>query len=312
MFAAGNVLKGLAFRIILFAAFIGGLYLILGPQVCRVLAPGSGKHLVTLAKLNNLRFGMSQLTSQFYSNTSDFPSSMQELIGDLRKNLDMENLGDGEELAGAIYDGWGRKLRFQGDLTGYEIRSSGKDGIFGSEDDIYLKGNEDSENVFGGVRGKNLAPHDLRINWNMFPFHEPSGYYSITLPGLFQTIYEYDRSLSIITFQYTRTDFIRISAEAVRKIWDPAETMSAHIQSINDGRRNEYLGFQVDRSGFVEINGGKGYEIRRSSADTIVHEFAFTNGYELSVKVWIQLESKKRREVAAILERAIEKNLVLR
>ena len=311
MNTAGGLRKSVILRAILFSSLFGLAGLFLGPVVCNTLGPGSGKQIVTLAKFNNLRMAMSQLTNDFYQNEEDFPSDLTELVSDLHEYLRMDDLGDGEPLVDNIRDAWRRKLQFEGDLSGYIIRSAGRDGVYDNEDDIYLKGNAQCENVFGAIHRRKLTPRSLLKRPNLFPIQEPTGYYRLSLPGYYTVIREYEGSKSILTFQYTSSDFIRVTADADGLRWDPAECMSSHMEDIAEIRDMGYLGYEIDRSGLVDVPGGMGYEIRRSSLDTLVHEFAFFNGYELTVEVLIHSKSKTRQKIVDTLEREIEDNLIL-
>jgi hypothetical protein len=312
MNTAGGISRSIVFRAVMFAAFFALAYLLLGPIVCDVMIPGSGKQVVTLAKFNNLRVAMSHLTNDFYTNEEDFPADTAELASHLQEYLRMDDLGDGEPLYKGIRDAWGRELVLEGGLSGYIIRSAGRDGIYDNADDIYLKGNTQSENVFGPASRRKLTARSLRKRFNIFPIHEPTGYYRVSLPGFFTVIREYEGSKSILTFQYTSSDFVRITADADGLSWDPAEWMAAHVEDIAEIRDMQYLGFEVERNGLVDVQGGRGYEIRRSSLDTVIHEFAFYNGYELTVQVLIQSKAKARTAIVDILESEIEENLVMR
>lgn len=243
-----------------------------------------GEHVVTLAKLHNLKTAMPLLTQLVLDGNRPFPTTAEELIDFMEKEAGYERSKDPKD--SPLIDGWGTDMRFEGDRRSYTICSAGPDKLFDTDDDIYLAGNPDGEYIIDGSReklsGKELLKSPIRV-----PFQEPNGYYRVSLPGRFAIIKKYSGWQSEITFSYTRNNSVTILAAPMTRKWDPAVEMSKRLEILRSGRDEAFSGYEVVHYNPIGINKASGYEIMLKSVDFLAHTYDIVgrDGIGLSISI---------------------------
>ena len=290
--------------ILLVLAF--GLVLIKPPRILKQEFAG-GKHLTTLARLNNLRAAMSHMGDIVMGGRVAFPENIEELSALLAEEFD-ESFSDIEK---SLTDGWGDTFRISGDMDDYSIRSAGPDRKFDTDDDIYLAGNWDGEHIIDGSRMKSLSAESLRKRPNRLPFREPTGYYQISLPGIYSVIRKYEGSRSEITFLYASNNYVRITAQPVSHDWIAEEEMARRVDVLQRGMDEDLVGFGIISSGPVYFNESDGYEIRLQKDDSLAREYGVSNNFYLAVSILVMASGKEKSQIMEILTNEVKTNLVI-
>ena len=285
------------------------LFLVLSPLTFPSCSTKGGEHVVTLAKLHNLKTAMPLLTQLVLDGNRPFPTTAEELNDFMEKEAGYERSKDPED--SPLTDGWGNVMRFKGDRRSYTIRSAGPDKLFDTDDDIYLAGNPHGEYIIDGSReklsGKELMKSPIRV-----PFQEPNGYYRVSLPGRFAIIKKYAGWQSEITFSYTRNNSVTIVAEPMTRKWDPAVEMGKRLEILRGGRDEAFSGYEVVQYNPVGINKASGYEIRLKSVDFLAHIYEVVGRDGISLSISIITSGEDRHYILDTLIDAIHKSLEIR
>lgn len=285
------------------------LLLALSPFALPSCSPKGGEHVVTLAKLHNLKTAMPLLTQLVLDGNRPFPTTAEELIDFMEKEAGYERSKDPKD--SPLTDGWGNEMRIEGDTRSYTIRSAGPDKLFDTDDDIYLAGNLDGEYIIDGSReglsGKELLKSPIRV-----PFQEPNGYYRVTLPGRHAIIKKYAGWQSEITFSYTRNNSVTIVAEPMTRTWDPGVEMSKRLEILRSGRDDAFSGYEVVQYNPVDINKASGYEIRLESTDFLAHTYGIVGRDGIGLSISIITSGEDRHYIMDTLIDAIHKSLEIR
>jgi hypothetical protein len=285
------------------------LLLVLSPITFPSCSTKGGEHVVTLAKLHNLKTAMPLLTQLVLDGNRPFPKTAEELIDFMEKEGGYERSKDPKD--SPLTDGWGNEMRFEGDRMSYTIRSAGPDKLFDTDDDIYLAGNPDGEHIIDGSReklsGKELLKSPIRV-----PFQEPNGYYRVSLPGRYAIIKKYSGWQSEITFSYTRHNRVTIVAEPMTRKWDPGVEMSKRLEILRSGRDEAFSGYEVVQYNPVSINKASGYEIMLKSTDILAHTYGIVGRDGIGLSISIITSGEDRHYILDTLTHAIHKSLEIR
>ena len=285
------------------------LLLVLFPIAFSSCSTKGGEHMVTLAKLHNLKTAMPLLTQLVLDGNRAFPATAEELIDFMEKEAGYEQSKDPKD--SPLIDGWGNEMRFEGDRRSYTIRSAGPDKLLDTDDDIYLAGDPDGEYIIDGSReklsGKALLKSPIRV-----PFQEPNGYYKVSLPGRHAIIKKYSGWQSEITFSYTRTNSVTIVAAPMTRKWAPGAEMSQRLEVLRSGRDEAFSGFEVVQHNPVTINKASGYEIRLKSTDFLAHTYDIVSRDGIALSISIITSGEDRHYILDNLIDAIRKSLEIR
>ncbi len=289
--------------------YLSVLLIGLSPITLPSCSTKGGEHVVTLAKLHNLKTAMPLLTQLVLDGNRPFPTTAEELIDFMEKEAGYERSKDPKD--SPLIDGWGNEMRLEGDKRSYIIRSAGPDKLFDTDDDICLAGSPDGEYIIDGSReklsGKELLKSPIRV-----PFQEPNGYYRVLLPGRYAIIKKYAGWQSQITFSYTRHNRVTIVAEPMTRKRDPAVEMSKRLENLRSGRDEAFSGYEVVRYGPVTINKASGYEIRLKSTDFLAHTYDIAGRDGIGLSISIITSGKDRHYILDTLIDAIHKSLDIR
>ena len=281
------------FKIILVVFVVFIAYILFGPVVCEMAFKGGQKRVITLARLNNLKVVMPHITEMAARNEVEFPEDAEELMAILKEELDTSDLRDVSSSSTTLTDGWENELRLDGDLDEYFIRSAGPDKLFDTDDDIYLAGNLDGEYIIDGSSQRRLTAEALSKRINVLPFHEPTGYYRILLPGRYTVIPKYEGHRSIIQFFYATNNYVKITADPISGHWSAESEMEDRIDELQGDE--EFSDFDIVNSGLVFFRESQGYEIRLEKDDILAVEFGFYGDYYLAVSVVIVASGQERQ-----------------
>ena len=306
-----SVFKHSSIRRNLLLVLLFGMSVLLGSAVLTSCTKVQGKHVATLAKLQNLKSAMCLLTQLVLNGDRLFPKDPQEIIDFMEQEAGYEpSKRDRKDTP--FIDGWGNEMRFQGNERSYTIRSAGPDGIFDTEDDIYLAGNPDGEYIIDGSREKNISGKDLMKTPIRIAFQEPNGYYRISLPGKYAVIKRYSGWRSEITFSYTKNNSVTIIADPMRERWQPEREMEKRIERLQSGGDESFSDYEIIQYNLASINDAPGYEILLKSNDSLAHVYHIVSNNSIALSISIIASGKDRQFIMDTLTNAIKKSLDIR
>lgn len=271
---------------------------------------GGAEHVLTLAKLHNLKLAMSTLTQVAMGDEDSFPKDKEAIVAFMVKECGLKEVENREDHP--FVDGWGQDMQMTGNWKGYTIRSAGPDKKFDTEDDMYLAGSYDSEYIIDGVKEKNASAKNLMTGSLKVPYQEPNGYYRITLPGKYSPIPKHEGWRSEMLFRYTKDHTVTITADPGQNRWDPQAEMDKRVQLIQAGRDEKYIGYDVIESNIVTISRAPGYEIVLKKDESTIHLYELVSRDYIQVTVAIVSTGKDRKYILDTLTQAVEKTLSLR
>jgi hypothetical protein len=271
---------------------------------------GGAEHVLTLAKLHNLRVTMSTMTQIAMGGDDSFPENPDAIVKFMIDECGFKKPEKREDHP--FVDGWSQEMRLSGNWAGYTIRSSGPDKKFDTNDDMYLAGNYDSEYIIDGVKEMNASAKNLMTGSLKVPYQEPNGYYRVTLPGKYSPIPKYKGWRSEIVFRYTSDHTVTIVADPGQSNWDPRAAMNKRTELIRSGRDEKYSGYDVVESKVVKISRAPGYEIILKKDESTIHLYELVNHDSIQLTVAIVSTGKDRAYILDTLTRAIEETLALR
>jgi len=120
--AGTHLLRFLPVLLILVLALV-----FLVPAVFKSCLPDQGGHLVTRAKLQNLKVIMAQLVVVAVQGDIAFPESRDDLLDLMEQEFGKTVRREETDPENPLVDGWGNPMRFKADEDYYEIRSAGAD-----------------------------------------------------------------------------------------------------------------------------------------------------------------------------------------
>jgi hypothetical protein len=270
---------------------------------------GGAEHILTLAKLHNLRLAMSTMTQVAMGGDDSFPKDKEAVVAFMVEECGFKEAKNREDHP--FIDGWRQEMRMSGSWNGYTIRSAGPDKKFDTEDDMYLAGNYDGEYIIDGVKEKNASAKNLMTGSLKVPYQEPNGYYRVTLPGKYSPIPKYHGWRSETIFRYTSDHTVTITADPGQGRWDPQTEMDKRVELIQSGREEKYAGYEVIESNVVTISGAPGYEIVLKNDESTIHLYELVN-WDIQVCVAIVSTGKDRKYILDTLTQAVEQTLSLR
>jgi hypothetical protein len=270
---------------------------------------GGAEHILTLAKLHNLKLAMSTMTQIEMGGNDSFPKDKEAVVEFMVKECGFKEAKNREDHP--FIDGWQQEMRLAGNWKGYIIRSAGPDKKFDTEDDMYLAGNYDGEYIIDGVKEKNASARNLMTASLKVPYQEPNGYYRVTLPGKYSPIPKYQGWSSETIFRYTSDHTVTIKADPGQGRWNPQTEMNRRVQLIQSGRDEKYSGYEVVESNVATISGVPGYEIVLKQGESTIHLYELVNG-DVKVNVAIASTGKDRKYILDTLTKAVEETLSLR
>jgi hypothetical protein len=271
---------------------------------------GGAEHVLTLAKLHNLRVTMSTMTQIAMGSVDSFPKDKEAIVEFMIDECGFIKPRNKEDHP--FVDGWRQEMRLSGDWKGYTIRSAGPDKKFDTEDDMYLAGNYDSEYIIDGVKEKNASAKNLMTGSLKVPYQEPNGYYNVTLPGKYSPIPKHEGWRSETIFRYTSNHTVTIVADPGQSRWDPQEEMDKRVQLIQAGRDEKYSGYEVIESNVVNISRAPGYEIVLKKDESTIHLYELVSWDSIQLTVAIVSTGKDRKYIMDTLTKAVEQTLSLR
>ena len=286
------------------------LLLVLAPIMFPSCSTKGGQHIVTLAKLQNLKTTMALLTEVALDGDQPFPKTAEEIIDFMEKETGYER-SKRDSKDSPLIDGWGNEMRFEGDVDSYSIRSAGPDKAFYTDDDIYLAGNPDGEYIIDGSREK-LSGKELMKSLIRVPFREPQGYYRISLPGKYAIIKKYSGLRSEITFSYTSNNSVTIVAEPEMKQWDAEGEMRKRVERIRSGRDEAFSDYEVIQYNPVSVNDASGYEIVLKKDSFLAHTYDMVSRDYIAISIAIVASGNDRQYIVDTLKDAIHKSLEIR
>jgi hypothetical protein len=279
------------------------------PLLLMSCSMGGTEHILTLAKLHNLKLAMSTMSQVEMGGDDSFPKDEEAIVAFMVKECGFKEAQNKEDHP--FVDGWRQEMRLSGSWKGYTIRSAGPDKEFDTEDDMYLAGNYDGEYIIDGVKEKNASAKNLMTGSLKVPYQEPNGYYRVTLPGKYSPIPKYKDWQSETIFRYTSDHTVTILADPGHSRWDPQTEMDKRIQTINAGQDEKYAGYRVIESRVVTISQAPGYEIVLQKDESTIHLYELVN-WDQQISVAIRSTGKDRAYILDTLTKAVEQTLSLR
>ncbi len=240
-----------------------------------------------------------------------FPENTQEILDFMEQEAEEIVYRSMDDDRNPFIDGWGSEMRFQRDMTGYEIRSAGPDKNFNTDDDIYLSGNIDSKYIVDDSERKNFSKTAL-LNPSMgLPYQEPTRYYQIKLPGKYTVVSNFTGGRSETAFAYAKDNQVTIIAEPIRMNWEPEKEMNNRLSLLRRGEDQNFSEFTVTGYGLTNIGEASGYEISLKNEKILVHEFSFCSNSYLSISISIISSGNDRQANLETLKNAVQQSLEL-
>jgi hypothetical protein len=255
---------------------------------------------MTLAKLHNLKVAMSYMTTMGPGGDGDTQLSQAGIIEFMVQQGEHDASRESP-----FVDGWNNEMRLRGGYDSYEIRSSGPDEVFDTEDDIYLAGNPDSEHIIDGVKELYTSPRELVKGAGRVPFQEPNGYYRVTLPGKHTIVTSYSGWRSEVMFRYNSGNFVLIGSEPDGGVWTPERSLDRRLRGIENGMDENYRGYEVVESSLSTLYGAAGLEILLRQDDTEARLIEFVSRDGLHYSISIVASGRDRRYVMDTLTEAV-------
>jgi hypothetical protein len=268
-------------------------------------------YLTTLAKLKYLQATMPHLCEFVTHGDLAFPQTGAEIA----EFLNAAGEGNSDPLYNPrqdpLVDGWGQEMRVTGDPNAYRIRSAGPDGIFHSQDDIYLVGSPTGEQIVDGVKEQNLTGRNLLQEGFTSSFQEPTGYYRISLPGSYSVSRHYDGPCSEFTFSYSSLNQVKILARPVAPGWEPAAARDARVAAITNQIDPDFVDFRVAHAQLIELQGAPGYELEIWRENQRAHLWEIVTADQHSLIITVLTGGEDHHFLLARLVQAVEQNLEL-
>ncbi|MFH1754706.1 MAG: hypothetical protein ABIA59_03285 [Candidatus Latescibacterota bacterium] len=271
---------------------------------------GGTEHVITLAKLHNLKATMGTMTQVALGSGDSFPKDPEAIVKFMVGECGFKEATSKEDHP--FVDGWRQEMRLSGDWKGYIIRSSGPDKRFDTEDDMYVAGDYDSEYIIDGVKETNASARNLMTGSLKVPYQEPNGYYRVTLPGKYSPIPKHEGWRSETLFRYTKDNTVTIIADPGQGQWDPQAALDKRIQLIQAGRDDKFSAYQIIESNIVNISQAPGYEIVLKKDESTVHLYELVNRGSIQLSVSIVSTGKDRNYIMNTLTNAVEQTLSMR
>ncbi len=293
-----------------FHLFCFFLLAVLVPILLSSCSLGGAEHVMTLAKLHNLKVAMSNMTQVMSPSEISFPKDPQDFINWMVAEGGFRPPENEKDTP--LTDGWGNEMRLEGDWDGYKICSAGPDEEFDTADDMYLAGNWDSEHIIDGVKEMKASAKSLMTGSLKIPFQEPNGYYKITLPGKYSAIKNYDGWRSEITFRYTAVNTVTIIANPSRYGWEPQQEMNNKISELESGMDTLFPDYEVVESKLVNIDNVPGYEIVLQKENQLGRFYEIMSGESIGYSIAIIASGEDRQYIMDTLTEAVQTGLDLR
>jgi len=303
--AGTHLLRFLPVLLILVLALV-----FLVPAVFKSCLPDQGGHLVTRAKLQNLKVIMAQLVVVAVQGDIAFPESRDDLLDLMEQEFGKTVRREETDPENPLVDGWGNPMRFKADEDYYEIRSAGADETMDTLDDIYLLGDAAGEYIFDGAGEKSLSRQDFLTHVNPEPFQDPKEYYRIRLPGDYTVIRSSTGNRSEVVFSYARDVRITIAAEPGPAGWQPETAMDRRLEALRRGEDELYQEFTVIGYGLVSVAGASGYAVTLEKRTVLVKEMRLLSPTALDMTITLVTSGAEASPIMDALEQAIEDTLV--
>ena len=299
------------FRYVLYLAVGVFLFGIIGSMLWKSCLTEGGGQLVTRVKLQNLRVIMTQISILSLDGEIDFPHNIDEILDLMEEEAGSPVSHNLEDPKHPLMDGWGKLMRFEGDLRGYEIRSAGQDQEFQTEDDIYLQGDADGEYIIDGAARKSVSRDDFDRQVNPLPYQEPSGYYQLSLPGRYTVIPHYDGDRSEITFSYAKDMRMTIGVYPDNRRWDPEREMRLRLENLRRGEDEMFADFEVSGYDLVSIADASGYVIDLEKEAVLLREYSLMSSFALRFSILIVTSGSDRHFIMERLTQALHTTLTI-
>ena len=304
-------MRSAVFRYVMYLAAGVFLFGIIGPMLWRSCLTEGGGQLATRMKLQNLRVIMTQISILSLDGEIDFPQNIEEILDLMEEEAGSPVSRNLEDPKHPLVDGWGKLMRFEGDLRGYEIRSAGQDQEFQTEDDIYLQGDADGEYIIDGAARKGVSRDDFDRQFNPLPYQEPTGYYQVSLPGRYTVIPHSDGDRSEITFSYAKDMRVTIGAYPDSRGRDPEREMRQRLESLRRGADEMLADFAVSDYKLASMADASGYAIDLEKETVLVREYALMSSSALRVTVFIVTSGRDRHFIMDRLTQALYETLMI-
>jgi hypothetical protein len=299
------------FRVLPFILLIALLLIFLGPSLFRSCTTRQVVYLLTQAKMQKLKAVMSQISVLAVEGFREFPRSREQIL-DFMEQERGEMVSRGEtDLNNPLVDGWGRALRFQGDLDYYELRSSGKDGAMDTPDDIYIQGDAQGEYLVDGTGQKSLTSRDLVTSTESVPFEEPYGYYRILMPGSYTLVQSFENKRSEIIFSYARDMRVWIKAEPGFSTWQPESSLKERLEVLRRGEDDLYTEFEVSAYRLLKVGDSPGFGLTLKRGHIVVRELQMVSASGLAVTITLVTSGAEASDILEVLEKAVLDTLVI-
>ncbi len=301
----------LIFRVFPFILLIALILIFLGPAMFRSCGTRQAAHLLTQAKMHKLKAVMSQVSVLTVEGFREFPQTWDQIL-DFMEQERGEMVSRGEtDLSNPLVDGWGRALRFQGDLDYYELRSPGRDGAMDTPDDIYIQGDAQGEYIVDGTGQKSLTRRDLVTSPDSVPFEESHGYYQVRLPGSFTVVQSFANKRSETVFSYARDMRVLIQAEPGSSAWQPEPSLQDRLEILRRGEDQLYTEFEVSAYGLQRIGEWPGFALTLKKGPTLVRELRLVSVSGLAVTVTLVSSGVEASGIQEVLEKAVLDSLII-
>ncbi len=300
----------LVFRVLPFVLLITLILLFLGPSLFRSCSPPQAVPLLTLTKMRKLKSVMSQISVLTVEGLREFPRTKEHIL-DFMEFERGEIVSRGEnELGNPLVDGWGRAMRFQGDLDYYEIRSAGQDGAMDTPDDITIQGDAQGEYLVDGTGQKSLTRKDLEVSSDTVPFEESHGYYRILLPGTYTQVQSFADKRSEAIFSYAKDMRIWIKAEPGNAAWQPEPSLKKRLEVLRRGEDDLYAEFEVTAYELILVGGEPGFGLTMKKGHILVRELHVISASGLAVSITLVTSGTEASQILEVLEKAVLASLV--
>ncbi len=299
------------FRVLPFILLIALLLIFLGPSLFRSCRPPQAAPLLTMAKMQKLKSVMSQISVLTVEGLRVFPRAKEDILDFMELEWG-EMVSRGEtDLNNPLVDGWGRVLRFQGDLDYYELRSAGLDGVLDTPDDIYIQGDAQGEYLVDGTGQKSLIRKDLEVSTDTVPFEEPHGYFRVLLPGTYTLVQSFADKRSETIFSYARDMRVWIKAEPGTAAWLPEPSLKERLEALRRGEDDLYAEFEVLAYELLQVGDLPGFGLTMKKGHILVRELHVVSASGLAVSITLITSGTEASQILEVLENAVLASLVI-